>query len=167
MSGRIFFLIFFAFFLSSSVSAVVAIETSVDRARVSVGEELTLDIIITNADGPISKPVISQIEGFTSYSQGHSQEISIVNGKSSSRSIFSYVLVANAAGKKSIGPFEITIGGKLFKIAAVQVEVAADNTGPPARNVLQTPVSAPPARALPQGSVSSRDIFVKAWLYRD
>ncbi|MBI3316168.1 MAG: BatD family protein, partial [Candidatus Omnitrophica bacterium] len=159
--------VFLMLFMPLAGWAEVAIETSVDRARVAVGEELTLDIIITNAEGPISKPVISQIEGFASYSQGHSQELTIVNGKSSSRSIFSYVLMANSVGKKTIGPFEISIGGKLFKVGAVQVEVVPDGSNFPASAVSQGPVTAPPVRALPQGSVSSQDIFVKAWLDRD
>jgi hypothetical protein len=153
--------------------AEVAIETSVSRSRLAVGEELTLDIIVTNAEGKIERPVISSIEGFSSYSQGHSQEISIVNGRSSSRSVFSYTLVANAEGRKKIGPFTVTIGGKNFKIAAVEVEIlpAGSSLGSSSssfsRSVPSGPVFAPPPKALPSSGISNQDIFVKAWLDKD
>ncbi len=153
---------------SSLAFAEVAIETSVNRSRVSIGEELQLDIIITNAEGKISTPTISSIQGFTSYSQGRSQEIQIVNGQTSSKSIFSYLLIANELGPKTIGPFEIGIGGKIYKVAPVSVEVVQNSSGnarPPVYS--QTPVSSPNPRALPTEGVSDRDIFVKTWLDKD
>ncbi len=167
----LFFLLSSPFYLLTQAYAEVAIETSVSSAQVAIGEELTLDIIISNADGEIERPTISSVEGFSSYSQGHSQEISIINGRSSSRSIFSYVLIANSLGKKSIGPFDVVIGGKKFKIGAVEVEVVPDTggyQGPSGGPVYsQGPVSAPPTRALPSAAVSNQDIFVKAWLDKD
>lgn len=155
--------------LCSVAFAEVSIETSVSRSRLSVGEELTLDIIITNAQGQISQPAITSISGFSSYSQGRSQEISVINGETTSRNIFSYVLIANDVGKRTIGPFEVSIGSKTYKVAPVEVEVVPDTGAgagapPPAT---QGPVYSPPSRALPSGDVSSQDIFVKAWLDKD
>ena len=156
----------------SAVFADMAIETSVSKSRVAVGEELLLDISISDAGGRISKPMISSVEGFSYYSQGHSQEITIVNGRQNTRSVFTYVLIANAAGKKTIGPFEVSVGGKMYKIAAVEVDVtpsggsgsqAPSNASP----YSQGPVVAPPPRALPQDGVTNQDIFVKAWLDKD
>ncbi len=151
--------------------AEVSIETSVSRSRLAVGEELTLDIIVSNATGSISQPTLPPMDGFSSYSQGHSQEISIINGRSSSQSIFSYVLIANSIGKKTIGPFEIKIGDKVFKVAPVQVEVTSDNPSPFAQQsstmYTQGPVVAPPPRAMPGDQISNQDIFVKAWLDKD
>ncbi len=149
-----------------------SIETSVSQSRVAMGEELRLDIIVAGASGQISKPTITSLKGFTSYSQGHSQEISIVNGQMTNRSIFSYILIANELGKKQIGPFELVIGGRTFKVAAVDVEVVADNSSRPSgfsQIASQGPVSTPSPRALPSpgANVSSQDIFVKAWLDRD
>lgn len=155
---------------SASAFAEVAIETSLSRSTVAVGEEVVLDFIVTNADGPISRPTFPPLDGFTSYSQGHSQEINIVNGRTSSKSIFSYVLIPNSAGHKQIGPFEITINGKVFKVAPVDIDVT--QTGlyqapVPTQTLQQAPVSAPSARALPQGAVGDQDIFVRAWLDKD
>src|SRR4051794_32133407 len=89
----------------------VSIETSVSSSRVEIGDRITMDVIVSNAQGKIASPQLGTIDGFTAYSQGHSQEISIVNGLMSSRNVFSYVLVANAVGKKKIGPFQVTIDG--------------------------------------------------------
>ena len=147
----------------------VSIETSVSSSRVEVGERITMDIVVSNAPGKISSPQIGTIDGFAIYSQGHSQEISIINGQMSSRSVFSFVLVANSQGKKTIGPFQVMIGGRVFKTSPVEVEVVSTvrpgssvRVGNPA-----SPVSAPPARALPQGQVTDKDIFVQAWIDKD
>src|SRR5688572_10472573 len=66
--------------LVSPAFAEVAIETAVSRSVLPVGDQLVLDIIVANADGRVEQPRIGSIEGFTSYSQGHSQELSIING---------------------------------------------------------------------------------------
>ncbi len=167
MRKTIFFMIVFSLF-TGVVCAEVTIETSVSRSRVPVGGELTLDIIVNNADGQILRPTISSIEGFSSYSQGHSQELSIINGRSSSRSIFSYTLIANSPGQKTIGPFRLNIHGKNYEVAAVQVEVtqgAAASQG--FTSAFSGPVTAPPVRALPSGNLRDQDIFVKAWVDKD
>lgn len=162
---------FFILSLCGIVFAEVSIETSVSRSRLAVGEELTLDIIITNANGDIEKPVLSSVSGFSSYSQGHSQEITIINGRATSRSIFSYVLIANSVGKQTIGPFDVNIGGRTYKVASVEVEVTPDtgfSQAPSQAPVYsQGPAVSPPSRALPRGEVTNQDIFVKAWLDKD
>ena len=164
------FLILLFIFLSPALFAEVTIETSVSRSRLAVGEELQLDIIIANAEGKISTPIVSSIDGFTSYSQGRSQEIQIINGQSSSKSIFSYLLIANTPGPKTIGPFEIGVGGRTYKVAPVSVEVTQEPSasgGGPAVYSQSGVVSAPNPRALPTGGVTDQDIFVKVWLDKD
>ena len=163
------FLAFFttSLFLTASALADVAIETSVSRSQLPVGEQLVLDIVISNADGRIEQPSIGSIDGFISYSQGHSQEISIINGRSSSSNIYSYVLVANSTGAKTIGPFRVVIGGKEYTIAPVKVEVTQAGTPQGSYTWTQTPVTTPPTRAMPGANIGDQDIFVKAWLDRD
>lgn len=160
-------LIFALVLLCTAARADVSIETAVSRSRLPVGEQLVLDIIISDANGRIEQPRISSIEGFTSYSQGHSQELSIINGQSSSRSIYSYVLVANSTGEKIIGPFQVVIGGREYKVAPVKVEVTQSAPAQPSAPWSQGPVAAPSPRAMPSGNVSDQDVFVKAWLDKD
>ncbi|MGH7197182.1 MAG: BatD family protein [Candidatus Omnitrophota bacterium] len=145
--------------------AEVSIETSVSRSRLGVGEELTLDIIVSGAAGGISKPTLPSLDGFSSYSRGHSQEITIISGRTTARSVFSYVLIANAAGKKVIGPLEVVINGVPYQAAPVEVEVVQG--GSPYAVPTSGPVVAPPSRALPGTGVTNQDIFVKAWLDKD
>lgn len=163
-------IVLFLFCISGQAFAEVAIETSVSRSRLAVGEELQLDIIITNAEGKISTPVVSSIDGFTSYSQGRSQEIQIANGRTSSKSIFTYLLIANATGPKTIGPFEIAIAGRSYKVAPVSVEVTQNSTqsaAVPQGYAQSSAVSPPNPRALPGQGVTDQDIFVKVWLDKD
>lgn len=165
---KLFLITVLAGFLASSAWADVSIEISVSASRVTLGNQVALDIIVSNADGKIQKPVFTAIDGFTSYSQGHSQEFSMVNGITSSRSVFSYVLVPNSIGKKTIGPFEVKIGEKIFKVAPVQVEVIPGGASSTQTMVSsQGPVTAPPSRALPNQDVSDKDIFVQTWLDKD
>lgn len=152
----------------SSAWADVAIEASVDRSRLPVGEQLVYAIVVSNANGKIEQPQIGAIDGFTAYSQGHSQELSIINGRSSSKSIFSYVLVANSTGQKSIGPFEISIGGKKYVIAPVKIEVVGSTPSNSSNYTwVQAPVQSPSPKAMPSPNVANEDIFVKAWLDKD
>ncbi len=157
------------FFMSSSAFAEVEIETSVSRSSLAMGDQLRLDIIISNADGRIERPQIDSIDGFVSYSQGHSQELSIVNGRSTSRSVYSYTLMANSVGTKTIGPFSIVINGKAYKVAPVKVDVTQGGGASASSQYQwnQAPVSAPSSRALPTTNVGDQDIFVKAWLDKD
>ncbi len=147
------------------------IETAVSSSRVLVGEQFTLDIIISEAQGKIATPSFPPLDGFNSYSQGRSQEITIINGRTSSRSIFTYVLVANSLGKKKIGPFEIMIDGTRYEAAAVEVDVvdaasSASQWAQSAYYTQSTPTVAPPSRALPT-QVGNQDIFMKAWFDKD
>ncbi len=167
---KLFLIFLLTGLFSSAAFAEVAIETAVSRSRLAVGEELQLDIIITNAEGKINTPVVSSIDGFTSYSQGRSQEIQIVNGRTSSKSIFSYLLIANSIGPKNIGPFEIQIADKTYKVAPVAVEVTQSSApGPSAGPAVysQSAVSSPNPRALPTAGITNQDIFIKVWLDKD
>lgn len=157
--------------LITPVFAQALIETSVSSSRVAVGQQFTLDIIVSEAQGQISTPKFPPLDGFNSYSQGRSQEITIVNGRTTSRSIFTYVLVPNSTGTKKIGPFEIVIDGTRFEAAAVEIEVvdAAAGSAQWAQRAYYSqsaPAVQPPSRALP-ATVNNQDIFVKAWLDKD
>ena len=146
----------------------LSIETSVSRSRVEIGGQVTMDLVVSNASGKIESPELGSIDGFTTYSQGHSQEISVINGRMSSRSVFSYVLVANAVGKKKIGPFHVQIDGKDYKVAPVEVEVVSGAPVSVGNTSVSTgPVAAPSPRSLPTSSVSDKDIFVQAWIDKD
>lgn len=168
----IFTILFLLLFISSKAYAEVSVEASVSSDKVAVGEEITFDITITNASGSISQPAFSSIDGFSSYSQGHSQEITMINGQMSSKSVFTYILIANAEGKKTIGPFDIVIGGKPFKTPPIPIEVlpSGTSTGSTGRKTSMNargPVVSPVSRALPQNGPTTEDIFVKDWLDKD
>lgn len=177
MNRKTCLFILFLFLSASAALADVAIEVSVSRYRLAVGEDLVLDISITDAQGKISEPNINAIDGFSSYSAERSQEITIVNGVTTSRNVFRYELVANSAGKKKIGPFEMKIGGKSYVVPAVDVEVLPEGSSAPAQPhtagygqavyTPRPPIQAPAPRALPTGDVSNQDIFVKVWLDKD
>ena len=103
--------------------AEINIEASVNPARTSVGEPVELMIAVTGASGGIKPPKLPELQGFSSYSQGHSEEFSFVNGKASSRTVFTFVLVPAEEGTFIIDSLVIPIDGKNFKTGNLKIEV--------------------------------------------
>jgi len=171
------FLILSAAFLlcASSVWAEIGIEATISPSRVVIGEPLTLTVTVNGATSGVKPPKLPALANFHSYSQGHSQEISFINGKMSSRNVFSFVLLPSVAGKHVIGQLEIEIDGKIFKTGVLEVEVVDSNSssGPsaPIANLgsprSKTPVTAPSPRSLPPEYMAGRDVFVRAWVDKE
>jgi len=66
--------------VSSPAGAEVNIEASIRPAQVAVGEPFQLTVVVSGAGTGIKQPKLPDFEYFRSYSQGHSEEISFVNG---------------------------------------------------------------------------------------
>ena len=150
--------------------AEVNIEASVNPAKVAVGDPVELMIAVTGASGGIKAPKLPELKGFRSYSQGHSEEFSFVNGKSSSRSVFTYVLVPDEEGVFVIEAIEVPINGKTFKTGNLKIEVGPANTAGPPKNQVGKPVARvvpPSSRSMPPDYMASQEIFVRAWTDRE
>lgn len=156
--------------LAVPARAEINIEASLNPAKVAVGEPVELTIAVTGASGSIRAPKLPELKGFRSYSQGHSEEFSFMNGKSSTRSVFTYVLVPSEEGIFVIDSIEVPIDGKTFRTGNLKVEVGpATVTGPP-KNPAGKPLAQvvpPSSRSLPPDYMASQEIFVRAWTDRE
>jgi hypothetical protein len=150
--------------------AEVNIEASVNPAKVAVGDPVELTIAVTGASGGIKAPKLPELKGFRSYSQGHSEEFSFVNGRSTSRSVFTYVLVPSEEGVFTIDSIEVPINGKVFKTGNLKIEVGPTTAARPPTSPAGKPIARvvpPSSRSMPPDYMASQEIFVRAWSDRE
>ena len=117
-----------AFLLFFSITAVchaedITISADTDRQEVTLDGQVTLTITVSGNISNIPKPDIPDLKGFTSYSSGRSQNLSIINGQVSSSVIFTYILVPNSAGDYTVGPFSIDYKGNTYSAGAINIKV--------------------------------------------
>ncbi len=109
--------------LAACLYADINISASVDRNTLNFGDSLTLQVSVSGDAANIPKPALPQLDGFSVYSSGTSQNISFVNGKVSSSLVYNYILSPNKPGKFTIGPVTISSGGKTYATNPISVEV--------------------------------------------
>ena len=93
----------------------ISISASVDKNRVTLNEQLVLRVVVSGDVSDMPNPTLPGLSGFTAYSSGRSQNISIVNGKVSSSISFDYVLVPNSPGTHIIGSVVLDFRGNVYK----------------------------------------------------
>ncbi len=125
---KVLFIILFLFVASISYAEDISISADVDRQEIALDEQLTLSITVTGNISNIPKPDIPDLDGFTSYSSGRSQNISIINGEISSSVSFTYVLVPNDIGEYTLGPFTIDYKGETYSADTIDVSVTPKST---------------------------------------
>jgi len=122
---------FFLLFLTVASYAEIGIETSIQPSRIRLGDTARLTIIVSGAGDSVRPPQLPKLANFTTYSQGHSQEITFINGRMSSRSVFSFALIPNLAGKHVLGQIDIPIGNKVYKTGVLELEVTQNGSPAP------------------------------------
>jgi len=170
--NRLLLLILFLNLLTLSAWAEVNIEASVKPSRVAIGEPFELSIIVSGGGGAVKQPTIPQYEHFRSYSQGHSEEISFINGKMTSRSVFTFVLIPSTSGKFILDHVQVPVGGRIYITGGLEIDVVEGPVGRTAtysgggRRPSSTVVP-PSSRTLPPEFSANQEIFVRAWVNGD
>lgn len=149
--------------LSAAFADDVSVDVRIDRYRVSVGETFVLTIDVS-ADGRISEPTISGLEGFEIVGRTTYASFSIVNMKVSRSNIFEYRIVALNEGTYSIGPFRIKVDGSTYEADPIQIEVikssASSTPAPMQRPEARSQTSGSPDDVLLIASVDKRRAYV-------
>jgi hypothetical protein len=101
----------------------ISISSNVDKQELTLDDQVTLTITVTGNVSNIPKPTIPELKGFTSYSSGRSQNISIINGQVSSSVSFTYILVPNNTGDYTLGPFSINYQGKVYSAGPINIKI--------------------------------------------
>lgn len=106
-----------------------SLELTVDRTAASPGEPIVAQVTVTGkASAP--QPLLKNTEGFETRPMGSSSQIRIINGDYSSSKIFQFLLTPRDAGEFTIGPAEITVGGKTYQSGTVTLSIAKGAPSP-------------------------------------
>jgi hypothetical protein len=105
---------------------------SVDKNPVTLGDQVTLSLTLTNAGMGGGKnlrlPDLSKFHIMGGPNQSTSMQF--INGAVSSSVTYSYILQPNEMGKLTIGAASIEAGGKVYKTAPITIEVVKGTPRP-------------------------------------
>ncbi|MFC1566812.1 BatD family protein [bacterium] len=101
----------------------ISISASVDKNTVTQDGQIILQISVSGSARNLPTPSVPQINGFTVYSSGRSQNISIVNGQMQSSLVYNYVLSPQSIGQYTIPAISITHQSKTFSTTPINVQV--------------------------------------------
>jgi len=130
------------------------VTAQLDQDTLKVGNGATLTIQITG--GRATQPVIPVVKDLIIEPRGQSQQIQIINGKTSISLALNYVVGSNVPGDYEIPSFEVTVGGETISTEPLKLKVLPDTASQPPAGI--TP--APPGTATsPQSPTAAEDQF--------
>ena len=129
----------------------------VDRNAISTDDVLTLELTLAGTFNSPGQPQFPPLEGFAVLGTSQSSQFSIVNGKTSSRVVFTYRLQPTSIGTLTIPPVLIQMGGKDYETDAITVDVTQGAAPQP-----QQPSSDAPPDASSPGELTGQDLYVEA-----
>ena len=162
-----YIIVFFLFYSFAAVSYAedLTISADVDRKEITLDEQTTLTITVSGNVSNIPQPYIPGLNGFTAYSSGRSQNVSIINGQISSSVTFTYILVPNNTGDYALGPFNINYKGKTYSADPVNIKVLPRNSQPSAPSQQPKDQPSEPGRVdqniQPQ---QGKELFIEAYV---
>jgi hypothetical protein len=107
--------------LATAMAADAAtVRAVVDRNQATVGESINLQVTIEGGDGEAD---LSGLTVFKIVSRGSTSSFQMINGRTSRQLIFNYVLIPLKAGNLTIPAIPVTIDGKVYYAAPIQVTV--------------------------------------------
>ena len=112
-----------------SANASPGLTASVDRTKVTLGEEINLSLVAEEI-GKIVDPELPAINGIQFYFKGTSSRTQIINGNVTSSETYNYSIVCNKIGKITIPPITLTVNGQKYTSEELVIEVTktSDNS---------------------------------------
>jgi hypothetical protein len=126
-TGRILFLIMIYGFNAAQLSAQeFTLEATVSENRIFIGEQFSVSVEITGSSmRDVSLPRLPQIDGvgILSATPSRSTSISIVNGRTTTSTTYSFSLIAREKGEFTIPPISIDIDGERRTTNPIRIEI--------------------------------------------
>ncbi len=145
-----------ALFFAGTAFAL-SLSAQVDRTEVGVDDRITLTLTVEGGGGGNLETDLGETGAFHVNSAGTSQNISIINGALSARTIRTYVLTPRGEGTFTIGPFRVREGGEEATHPAIPITVTAGSPSP------RKPSPSPRQET----GAGPREVFVRAFVDRD
>lgn len=102
------------------------LQATVSENKIFIGEQFNLRVEVSGSSmRDVSLPVVPNIDGIGLLSQtpSRSSSISIVNGRTTTSTTYSYALIARETGFFTIPPVTIEIDGEQYRTEPIEVEV--------------------------------------------
>lgn len=102
------------------------LQATVSENKIFIGEQFNLRVEVSGSSmRDVSLPVVADIDGIGLLSQtpSRSSSISIVNGRTTTSTTYSYAMIARETGFFTIPPVTIEVDGEEYQTEPIQVEV--------------------------------------------
>lgn len=156
---RFIYLIFFCLICVDSFAQGFTVSVNAPRV-VSVGESFRIEFTMNGKPDKFKAPSFDGFELVAGPSISQSNSYSIINGKTTSKSeyTYSYVLIATSKGTHSIGAAEAVSDNKIYKNGALPIEVVTDGSSAGSNNGSGTATQQGGGKATT--SISNNDIVL-------
>ena len=113
-------------FAGKAVAQDFQLQATVSESRIFTGEQFTLDVEVSGSSmRDVGLPVLPSIDGvrILSSTPSRSTSISIVNGRTTTSTTYSFNLIARDVGNHTIPPVRITIDGEERTTNPINIEI--------------------------------------------
>ena len=107
--------------LTVQAHAAVAVRAEVDRTAVMPGESIQLTVTVKDGQGDVDT---SGLTDFKVLSQGSSTSLQIINLNTLRETAYTYMLMPRRKGRLTIPALSVTVGGKSYRTAPIEVQVS-------------------------------------------
>jgi hypothetical protein len=105
--------------------AAVDVEARLSMGSIEAGGTVALLVTVTDPRGSVGDPQFNLPAGLELLGSSRQQQFSWVNGRSTNQVLFSFELGAARAGRYSVGPIRVTVGGQTFRSGEMPLVVTA------------------------------------------
>lgn len=137
--------------------ADITFTASVDKTQISTDQTLTLELTLEGAFRNADKPQFPTLDGFAVTGSSQSSQVSMVNGETTAKVVYTYRLQPTKSGALTIPAIQIEVKGQTYESNPVAIEVTPGDA-PPA----QAPTSRPPGDTTTPEELTNQDIYVEA-----
>ena len=135
----------------------VTVEATVNARRIGIDDVLELTVSVNGGKGT---PRFPSIDGFRVSGPSTSSRFSIVNGRTSSTSSFTYQLLPQSEGTFTILAIPVDVEGRTYETAPIRVEVVAGSVLPRRPRSRSFDPFGQQRRREPE--IKAEDVFVRA-----
>ena len=111
--------------LAMEARAAVQVVARLERARVTVGESVGFEVVVSDAGGDIATPALQPPAGLEVLGVSRADNYSWINGRNSSQAVFRFEIGASRPGRFVLGPVRVQVGRRVFASGSEGLVVTA------------------------------------------
>ena len=135
------FAVWIALVCSAPLASAAEVEATLDRESAPAGNGAVLTLKISG--GRAARPQMPQIENFIIEPRGQSQQMQMINGRTTVSVTYNYVVGSNTPGDYQIPPIEVEVDGKKFSTLPLKLKVLNSAAAQPPAGTPAAPAPQP------------------------